>query len=1087
MHRIGERLLFVASCSALVTGALAQTVPDKQPAPRVEESLLLPVHLARQEATLPYYEVNALDVPLTPEQPFTLNVTYGDETFTLDLQRKSIRAASFEVLEYVGPGRFISRDPGTIRTFLGTVREDKGAVVAGSILRTGLQAEIRLSDGRALEIEPSYTAFAAGDRSTYLVYDHGNLSHDDSAACGVEGVDDHSHDGPPQEGIPNGCGGDFCRAELALDLDNSYYLFWQGDFSLTQSAGEMTAMVANVQYTRDVSITHAITNVTIRSGGDPAGYAAATGTCDYLSAIRAEWNANMGGVQRDLTHLLSNRFAGGCAFVGVVCNLPFAYGYNGPPNFADNGLACIANVLAHEMGHNWNAGHCTCTSPDYTMNPFFRPCPLRFNPVGTIPDIAAFRDSLGCLEPTAVNDDFADAIQLVNGQSEFGSTAIATNDGTASCAASATTPDVWFFFKAAADGTLEATTCSANTNYDTALSIHDRFAAEIVCNDDSACPSSNLQSRVSTAVTAGETYWIRVAGFNGNVGSYEISVTGPASPTPLNDDIADAIEIGAGVYFGTTATATNDGNTTVSCGAASANNDVWYRYTAGNSGTFTASTCQDNVSSPLYDTALSLHDVNGAELVCNDDYCGLQSRVEFDVTAGTTYFLRVSGFNTGVGGYRLAVSCPDVRNDVCNFPRAITDGTIVVNMQAAYLNDVDAGCGPFSDEPDLFYSYTNTAGCAGTLTVQTCGSHDLCGVDSGVDTVVSAYTSCGGAELACNDDSSTDCTQAGFIRDSFIQFPIGAAQTVLIRLSRFTPIRGKKNVFMTTSFAPDPPANDLCANAQNVGQGVFFGTLKGATNDGEASCGAAGTADDVWYRYTAPFTGTLTVTTCGTHDMGGQDTGNDSVLSIHNDFCPGNIANQLACNDDFFGFCGAADQGLQRDSAIQLAVNGGQTVLIRVSSFANSADGPFRLNIDIDFATNYCSASLNSTGAGGVISASGNNQAMPLNLTLQAQPVPNTTGLFYFGPNQLAAEPDFGEGVRCVGGQTRRVFPLTGGVGNVATSVLNGGAGYASSIVAGASLNFQYWFRETMNAGDLDGDGMVEPFNTSDALNIIFQ
>ncbi len=137
--------------------------------------------------------------------------------------------------------------------------------------------------------------------------------------------------------------------------------------------------------------------------------------------------------------------------------------------------------------------------------------------------------------------------------------------------------------------------------------------------------------------------------------------------------------------------------------------------------------------------------------------------------------------------------------------------------------------------------------------------------------------------------------------------------------------------------------------------------------------------------------------------------------------------------------------------------------------------------------TPYCTASLNSTGSGGQITATGSTLASPLNLTLTAQPVPNTTGLFFFGPNQLGAEPDFGEGVRCVGGATSRIFPLSGGSGNVATQVLDGNAGYAGAIVMGASLNFQYWFRETMNAGDLDGDGMTEPFNTSNAVNIVYQ
>ncbi len=137
--------------------------------------------------------------------------------------------------------------------------------------------------------------------------------------------------------------------------------------------------------------------------------------------------------------------------------------------------------------------------------------------------------------------------------------------------------------------------------------------------------------------------------------------------------------------------------------------------------------------------------------------------------------------------------------------------------------------------------------------------------------------------------------------------------------------------------------------------------------------------------------------------------------------------------------------------------------------------------------TPYCPASLNSTGMGGVTSGTGSDVASPLNLTLEASPVPNTPGLFFFGPTQLMNTPDFGEGVRCVGGQTKRVFPVGAAAGNVRSQTLDGNAPYASTIVMGASLNFQYWCREAMSAGDIDGDGMVEPFTTTSALNIVFQ
>ena len=41
-----------------------------------------------------------------------------------------------------------------------------------------------------------------------------------------------------------------------------------------------------------------------------------------------------------------------------------------------------------ELGHNWNAGHCTCVSPPYTMNPYVVSS-NSFNPFVTVPAIEA--------------------------------------------------------------------------------------------------------------------------------------------------------------------------------------------------------------------------------------------------------------------------------------------------------------------------------------------------------------------------------------------------------------------------------------------------------------------------------------------------------------------------------------------------------------------------------------------------------------------------------------------------------------------------------------------------------------------------
>ncbi len=168
---------------------------------------------------------------------------------------------------------------------------------------------------------------------------------------------------------------------------------------------------------------------------------------------------------------------------------------------------------------------------------------------------------------------------------------------------------------------------------------------------------------------------------------------------------------------------------------------------------------------------------------------------------------------------------------------------------------------------------------------------------------------------------------------------------------------------MTLTYTPpQQPANDVCGNAIAVSPGWYLGTLAGATNDGNSTCGGFVSGQpnaevDAWYYFTAPKAGTLYVSTCGTHDFGGIDAGMDTVLSLHSG-CPGTTANQIAgaCNDDWPNgsdpnACNAPwpfyDAGARRDSALAVSVAAGQTVLIRVARYATVKPGVFYLLVGL--------------------------------------------------------------------------------------------------------------------------------------------
>jgi hypothetical protein len=102
-------------------------------------------------------------------------------------------------------------------------------------------------------------------------------------------------------------------------------------------------------------------------------------------------------------------------------------------------------------------------------------------------------------------------------------------DGSASCGDSNSSPDVWYSYTPAYDGTLTASLCSG-TNYDSVLSIHTGCPGntdnEVGCDDD-GCGGTGGPSTTTVSVQAGHTYLIRVSGWNGDFGQFSLQLTGP--------------------------------------------------------------------------------------------------------------------------------------------------------------------------------------------------------------------------------------------------------------------------------------------------------------------------------------------------------------------------------------------------------------------------------------------------------------------------------------------------------------------------------------------------------------------------------
>ncbi len=350
--------------------------------------------------------------------------------------------------------------------------------------------------------------------------------------------------------------------------------------------------------------------------------------------------------------------------------------------------------------------------------------------------------------PCANNDACAGAIALTKNVVTTGTTVGATNDGTATCGQSTTSPDRWYSYTPTVSGTIGINTC--NSGYDTVLSAYTGNCGsltQVVCNDDSynggnnACGTNNLSSGFNLVVTAGTRYLFRVAGYQGNVGAFNILVTdNNSAPTPpQNDNCSGRIGIPLGDTPIDTTNATTDGPVHASClffGNNQITKDVWYNHPAQANGTLTVSTC----GIAGFDTKIAVYNGSGCTdfesrlMTCDDDTAGCATNttsVSVPVVNGTSYTIRVGGFNNAAGTGTLRLSfVPDPPACVADVDdgsgTGTPDGGVTIDDLIYYLGlfeagnidaDVDDGSGTGTPDggvtiDDLIYYLTRfEAGC----------------------------------------------------------------------------------------------------------------------------------------------------------------------------------------------------------------------------------------------------------------------------------------------------------------------------------------------------------------------------------------
>ena len=433
--------------------------------------------------------------------------------------------------------------------------------------------------------------------------------------------------------------------------------------------------------------------------------------------------------------------------------------------------------------------------------------------------------------------------------------------------------------------------------------------------------------------------------------------------------------VGEAVITGNSCDA-GDIDVSASCGSTNDGGDYAVEFTAPGTGTFTFDTSNDARG---FDTVLYARDAcGGTELACNDDTDGVASEISLELTSGETVVIYVSGFGSACGDFALDVAFEGVAVDVCGdgvvsgseecddgntedgdgcsagcniegggeCPTTTTStvGDAAVTGNSCDAGDVDAApsCGATADGGD--YAVEFTAPGDGTYTFDTANdARDF-------DTILYARDACGGAELACNDDTDGIASE--------LTLELTAGETVVVYVSGFGAACGE--FALDISFAGGGPvcgdgvldAGEECddgnttdgdgcsagciievpgcpdSTSSGVGEGVAIGDTCLLENlDGPPSCGTTDTGEHA-LAYIAPGDGTYTFTTV--NDVRSFDT-----LVYARDTCGGS---ELDCNDDAEGSLG---------SELTLELTAGESVVVYVTGFGSGC-GEFRLDVSVE-------------------------------------------------------------------------------------------------------------------------------------------
>ena len=541
-----------------------------------------------------------------------------------------------------------------------------------------------------------------------------------------------------------------------------------------------------------------------------------------------------------------------------------------------------------------------------------------------------------CLQevpPAPVNDECAGAINII--QQPFGSSctsplAISTAGATASAEvqscgnAGSANDDTWYKFTASSAAALIRFSSGQNPITGSGMELSYMLytgvcggLAEIECNNSLGFTNGY---NIITNLTIGTEYYLRLySRYDANYGSFNFCLQEVPAP-PVNDNCSGAIAISQ-QPFGATCTSpisTSTSGATASpepqtCGnAGSANDDIWYKFTASSpSAVIRFNNSQNTVTGAGMELSYMLYTgLCGSlnEVACNNSIGFTNGFKIIDgLLVGTEYYLRLySRYENNYGAFDFCIQqvpVPPVNDDctgatnvsVQPFGAACTNA-LAVNTAGATPSAEPQSCGNANSiNDDLWYTFTATSAAVILRTLNVSNPINT----SGGEVAYMLYTG------NCNSLVEVGCENSlGFTGGYKIIDGLSIGTTYYLRLySRYD------NNYLSFNFClqeiPVPPANDNCVGAFSVALTSAGSTCvssitvdaSGATGSAfPATCGTtADQEDDIWYSFVANQTSAI----LKFNNVKNTIDGSTGTLSyaIYEGSCPTSPV-QFACNNN---------------------------------------------------------------------------------------------------------------------------------------------------------------------------------------------